>query len=565
MLRRLALAGATAVALSACFVPGPTSKLARSADPVVITGSQVPALVGSPPGDIVAFRNTPTAGWQQIPVQVDERAVVNFGTTYHGAANSVNVLTYTDPGTWAGADPNPMLDADDEIAFMARDAGGRPAAFSEPAGVVHGSGQQLRVIDLTDNSVGAVYLFRRSGTLDPGAGKHYVQYDFSLASGDYRTTYQFADGPNPENSRVTTPYYSHHFGDRWQSDELEITAPGSSGVDILDRHKNLFAPSTCGRSEDTFDDAEGAFVVNKVGPVRAIRSYIGANSGPNTQRTHIFYDRREDITTDLRVHAIPSVMDFFDYSPAAIGMKYSNSVNPAGVTIDGVPDALTGGLPSWELVDGPQGSMAITTVLRTSYSPVTTASYYLDDRGPDDDSVHRRRVRLRRERELGDQRDPVHRSGPGLRRHADDDARPLVRLARSHGRRRGTGPRVHRPAARGPRRPLDRLRNAMREGARGALPHPSVRARRGSGLRVTLPAERPERGVRRRMIRVRIHDELQPLERGGAAVHDDPVEVGDVVPGMHEGHGRARAGVLGHARCHRRRAGCPSGTRVSRR
>ncbi len=382
MLRRLALAGATAVALSACFVPGPTSKLAQSADPVVITGSQVPALVGSPPGDIVAFRNTPTAGWQQIPVQVDERAVVNFGTTYHGAANSVNVLTYTDPGTWAGADPNPMLDADDEIAFMARDAGGRPAAFSEPAGVVHGSGQQLRVIDLTDNSVGAVYLFRRSGTLDPGAGKHYVQYDFSLASGDYRTTYQFADGPNPENSRVTTPYYSHHFGDRWQSDELEITAPGSSGVDILDRHKNLFAPSTCGRSEDTFDDAEGAFVVNKVGPVRAIRSYIGANSGPNTQRTHIFYDRREDITTDLRVHAIPSVMDFFDYSPAAIGMKYSNSVNPAGVTIDGVPDALTGGLPSWELVDGPQGSMAITTVLRTSYSPVTTASYYLDDAAP---------------------------------------------------------------------------------------------------------------------------------------------------------------------------------------
>ena len=133
--------------------------------------------------------------------------------------------------------------------------------------MVHGSGQQLRVIDLTDNSVGAVYLFRRNGTLDPGAGKHYVQYDFSLASGDYKTTYRFADGPNPENSRVTTPYYSHHFGDRWQSDELEITAPGASGVDILDRHKNLFAPSNCGRSEDTFDDAEGAFVVNKVGPV----------------------------------------------------------------------------------------------------------------------------------------------------------------------------------------------------------------------------------------------------------------------------------------------------------
>jgi len=54
-------------------------------------------------------------------------------------------------------------------------------------------------------------------------------------------------------------------------------------------------------------------VTSKVRPVRVIRSYLGANSGPNTQRTHIFYDRREDIVTNLRVHSIPSIMDFFDY------------------------------------------------------------------------------------------------------------------------------------------------------------------------------------------------------------------------------------------------------------
>ena len=59
------------------------------------------------------------------------------------------------------------------------------------------------------------------------------------------------------------------------------------------------------RSEDTFNDAEGAFIANKSGPVRAIRSYIGANSGPLTVRQHVFYERREDITTYLRVHAIP--------------------------------------------------------------------------------------------------------------------------------------------------------------------------------------------------------------------------------------------------------------------
>ena len=71
--------------------------------------------------------------------------------------------------------------------------------------------------------------------------------------------------------------------------------------------------------------------------MRAIRSYIGANSGPLTQREHIFYEQREDIRTFLRVHAIPGRADFFDYSSAASGMTYRNNLNTGGVTIDGSP------------------------------------------------------------------------------------------------------------------------------------------------------------------------------------------------------------------------------------
>ena len=270
-------------------------------------------------------------------MQVDERKVVNFGTAYSGAANSVNVVGYADANTYAGADPNPMLDADDEIAFMARDTGGRPPSYSTPAGVVASTGVEVLVADPLELQAGTpllktgtAYLFRRSAALDPAAGKDYVDYQFQLASGDYKTTYKFQDGPNPENSTITTPYYQHHFGDRWMSDSIKVTAPGASGVDILDRHKNLFAPGNCGRSENTFNDAEGAFIVNKNGPVRAIRSYIGANSGPNTQREHIFYDRREDVRTFLRVHAIPGVMDFFDYSPEAIGHDVLERQEPGG-------------------------------------------------------------------------------------------------------------------------------------------------------------------------------------------------------------------------------------------
>ena len=141
----------------------------------------------------------------------------------------------------------------------------------------------------------------------------------------------------------------------------------------------MFGPGVCGRSEDTFDAAEGAFVANIAGPVRAIRSYIGANSGPYTERTHIFYDRREDIITDLRVHPIPSVMDFWDYSPAASGMRYTNDRNPVGVVIDGTPDSPASGAPQWEKVDGPQGAVTHVDRLVTSIKGLGTTNYYYDD------------------------------------------------------------------------------------------------------------------------------------------------------------------------------------------
>jgi hypothetical protein len=96
---------------------------------------------------------------------------------------------------------------------------------------------------------------------------------------------------------------------------------------------------------------------------------------------HIFYDRREDIRTDLRVHEIPSVMDFMDYSPAASGMTYRNSLNPAGVTIDGSPESITSGLPTWEQVTGPQGTVTHVGTLSASFTPSVT-NYYLDDSTP---------------------------------------------------------------------------------------------------------------------------------------------------------------------------------------
>ncbi len=368
-----------------------SSTLNRPEDPVVLTGADVPAMQGLAPGDLVAFKYDAGA-WTQVPVQVDERALKDIGTIYNAAPSGVLSLVYTDTGTFTGADNDPKIDPNDEIAFMAKDAGGNAPSFSEPFGVIAHSGVEITVTDpLAPSQTGLVYLFRQDGSLSPGAGQTYVTYNFNLLSGDYKLTYKKGSTgtPNPENSTIVSPNYSEHFGDRWQDDETHITAGGATGVDILDRHKAMFAPGQCVRSEDTFDGVvpasplEGAFVTNKSGPVRAIRSYIGANSGPNTQRDHIFYAQRQDIHNELRVHSIPSIMDFYDYSPAAAGMTYYNDLNTGGVPVDGVPDpGILNGQIQWQMITGAQGTVVIAGSVSTNIPSFSYTSYYLDDANP---------------------------------------------------------------------------------------------------------------------------------------------------------------------------------------
>jgi hypothetical protein len=382
------LASCVVAAVGAALVTAcdDVNTVVRASAPQVMTGAQLPSLVGTDPDLIVAFAHSRVGGtptWTQIPVQVDERKVVDFGVapgsnatagttgTVYGstALSGVTALQYADTGTFVGPDANAGFDADDELVFMVEDAGGkpRPGEETEPGGVVSGSGVQIQLGDpLGDDDQAWVHLFVSDGSLAPSAGADYVDYDFNLTSGAYKTTYRRADGPNPETSVVTTDAYEVRLTDRWFLTDWRISVDDATGVDILDGVKNQFALSSCARSNVTFADAEGAFVANIDGPVRAIRSYVGANSGPLTQRTHIFYRDREDSLTDLRVHAIPAVMDFIDLNSAASGMTYRSSVAPAGVTINGVSDPIGTDLPDWELASGAPGSVITVTDFDTS-------------------------------------------------------------------------------------------------------------------------------------------------------------------------------------------------------
>ena len=239
-------------------------------------------------------------------------------------------LAYSDPAANAGADPVATFDADDEIAFMADDTGGRGPGRCRVPGR-RGRRHRASEVTVTDplstttpvpGHAGSATCTCSSGRARPVPG--------SRASTTWTTT---SPPPTrwamPRTPRCRRDRYSTHFSARWTRDRLHLGA----GPDILDRHRNLFAVGVCGRSEDTFSAGDGGYATNVDGPVRVIRSYLGANSGTYTQREHIFYRSTERVQTFLRVHDIPGIMDFYDYSPAAIGMHVPELVTaPAGVT-----------------------------------------------------------------------------------------------------------------------------------------------------------------------------------------------------------------------------------------
>jgi hypothetical protein len=245
------------------------------------------------------------------------------------------------------------------------------------------SSVELRLTNAESGERRWAYLFDGRGTkLDPAADRDLVAYRFRLSSGDYPSTYQFNDGPNPETSVVESGSYRLRFTDRWINDLMEIRRRGAETADLLDRRKVQFGPGVCGRSTDTFTEAEGAFVTNIDGPVRAIRSYVGANSGPLTQREHLFYDRREEVTTSLRVHSIRGVMDFLDYTPTPEPMRYRSSTT-AAVAVDGVGDTLPTAPPEWEQLTGRHGTVTTVGRVETDVEGLALSAYYLDDSTPD--------------------------------------------------------------------------------------------------------------------------------------------------------------------------------------
>ncbi len=434
------------VLLALLPAPHVWAQAARGVEPVVLTGAQLPGWsrlssqivcapypsgttggrdahngttvvppdvrTGVAVDDVVAFRWTGVA-WVEIPVQVDQRyhyCLSNPGSSFAIYSGTDKELTYAwDVESWkktagqciaaypplVGPTPDPVatLDDDDEIAFMASDAGLQaPLALVTPPGT--SNGQAVAVVDpLAPLTPKFVYLFLRAGGSSFDASNGYVTYTrdadadewidrYTIAADDPEVlgvsntgygpnlagsvcrTAAFAGYPNvPDGTprastdrfvrdglTVGTDTYEWRASGRWVIRGLRVAKPGQPGIygpDLIDRWKGRAfqqSPdstiSLVGFEDEQVNwEANSALLGERMGPVRAIREVWGADSGTNVTKTETFYRDAIAYRYHVRVHPIPpdGLYTSWDYN-AGVASRYYNLLKPNGVAIDGVND-----------------------------------------------------------------------------------------------------------------------------------------------------------------------------------------------------------------------------------
>jgi hypothetical protein len=356
-------------------------------------------------------------GFEQIPFQVDEMFVRYLSNNKSGFAFYSETDQHTSyafdregfrwtgdyaaerpddpmapcvarPETEVAKDPVQGLDTDDELVFMAKDAG---AQASEDAPLPKGIEQsfEVAVVDPLTGDTSYAYVMQ-SGADGPlpafDASNGYVRYErddpednnvflysqssygsygaapegawFDPKTGTCRTDDLRQRRPS-DAATITTPRYRFRYDGRWLMTKLEVnnadtgtaigpTSETTYGPDLIDQWKaRAFQqrPSgetpCCGFEEEVNNWGGSSILMGELsGPVRTVRETWGADSGTNVVRREIFYRDEIRFGSFLRVHVIPPLDGIYaqwDYN-AGIVDKYYNQFNPDGVAIDGHND-----------------------------------------------------------------------------------------------------------------------------------------------------------------------------------------------------------------------------------
>jgi hypothetical protein len=350
--------GAFSVALAESEPAFTLPSLARQHAPVVITGGLLANLIGSPVDEIFVYAYQGTTA-TQIPFQIDER-------------NGEGMYVPVEDG---------QLDDNDELVFMAMDGGSQ---VDNPS------------LDVGDTSITPTYVITLTDPISDTRAWTYVFCSAAL-SRTFTADYVSYDGGN---DRITGPgryavgfNATHAFRD--------FLTLGNSDLDLLDRDKLRvtgtatippFPPVPF--SADEQDVAKSA-VHALDGPVRVTR--VSTNTfimpdGPVRVTTNLFaYQSLVVQPTMVVIPGDPIQCAYYrtsiDWNARALGMTYYDANNPAGVTVDGIPDVITVTPPTrWTQVAGITGTLINVSEIPAGFGG-GQSTYYKDNSAVDSDDT----------------------------------------------------------------------------------------------------------------------------------------------------------------------------------
>jgi Thrombospondin type 3 repeat len=381
------------------------------------TATNAAGVTGTPVDQLLGYSWDGSA-WKQVPFQVDEMAVRYLSNNNSGFAfysetdqhttyvwdreafrwtehDPSNPCLAIEPTPAVTGDPVAGLDTDDELAFMARDAGEQAGLdVPLPAGIE--DSVEVAVTDPITQTTKFVYVMKAAEdgpapAFDASNG--YVRYErdadanvFLFSQSSYDNYGAAAPGPyfDPatgecvtdeplqrrpgDQATITTSRYKFRYEGRWLMTGLQVNnndngqsiAPDPSaeyGRDVVDQWKaRAFqqrpgGETPCCGYEEEVNNWGGSSILmgERYGPVRTIRETWGADSGTNVVRREIFYRDEIRFGAFLRVHVIPPADGIYaqwDYN-AGVMTKYYNSILTAqgrtdGVDIDGKDDEVFG-------------------------------------------------------------------------------------------------------------------------------------------------------------------------------------------------------------------------------
>ena len=312
---------------------------------VQVEGARLPALLGRRLEDIRVYSSRGNR-LEPIAFQLDERDRKGRFVFPDGPERTV--------------DPDPGLDGNDVLLFMARDLGRMVYAPQTEQG--ESFALTLKVTDPRDGSSGWAYVLC-SPTPTPPCPEVCVRY--TVKEGKY--------------DRVDTPYYSilYPWGAYYANALVLHNAAGGRAVDLLDRFKArgtypLFLSLFPFRS--TEQEMPARLVGVRAGPIRVVRRIeYGTELGLGVRSLRFAAESLYDEThlSGALTDRVPARLDPFlklaraevatDFNHHAYGMLFKNSRNPEGAVIDGRMSPQESSLDlepdEWRLVTGPQGTL----------------------------------------------------------------------------------------------------------------------------------------------------------------------------------------------------------------